>query len=130
MFCMRSLMPHKLNALITLDLRWSALVTVPLHVFSFDSYGPSEHTRASGGQPNDVKAAALFFFFFLSFLVGGFRPQSEVHLPTQTVHTVGDACLRPVRLAGPLFDLRRLDFVLSAPSAPPSNRSCSNPNNS
>lgn len=55
MFCILSLMPQKLNALITSDLRWSALVTVPLHIFDLIHTHPaSTHTHArthrEGGQ--------------------------------------------------------------------------------
>lgn len=51
MFCILSLMPQKLNALITSDLRWSALVTVPLHIFDLiHMYPMNTPGHQEGGQ--------------------------------------------------------------------------------
>lgn len=96
MFCILSLMPQKLNALITSDLRWSALVTVPLHIFDLIHMHPMNTRGHQEGGQMMLRLPYVFLFFF----VGGLYPrtetlQSEVHVPTRTIHTVKDARLRP-----------------------------------
>lgn len=98
MFCILSLMPQKLNALITSDLRWSALVTVPLHIFDLIHMHPM-NTR--GHQEGGQMMLRLLCCFFLSvslwagYILARKRFKARLHVPTRTIHTVKDARLRP-----------------------------------
>lgn len=96
MFCILSLMPQKLNALITSDLRWSALVTVPLHIFDLIHMHPMNARGHQEGGQMMLRLPYVFFFFFVGGLYSRTETlQSEVHVPTRTIHTVKDARLRP-----------------------------------
>lgn len=60
-----SLMPQKLNALITSDLLRSALVTVPLHIL-FDSHAFNKHMHALRGRPNVMVLVSLQLVDFVA----------------------------------------------------------------
>lgn len=132
MFCILSLMPQKLNALITSDLLWSALLTVPRHIL-FDLYAFNKHMHASRGQPNVVMIAVSFQL--VDIAIHTISPVIYIYIYIATrstflprVYKVRCPC--SARLAGPLLDphwLCLLGYYIFTTQSALSKRSCSNP---
>lgn len=136
MFCILSLMPQKLNALITSDLRWSALVTVPLHIFDLIHTHPANlhmHARTERAAKHAVRTIvsflwAGFLFVHINVLKWGAPSHAEclrskMPASSQISGVVGGTVLDPSCLC-----LRGF-YIFTTPSAL-SKRSCSNPHKS
>lgn len=82
MFCILSLMPQKLNALITSDLRWSALVTVPLHIFDLIHMHPmNARGHQEGGQMMLRLPYVFFFFLWAGYILARKRFKARCMFP-------------------------------------------------